>query len=197
MEQEKLIWQIKVVFTEIQRNASDPAFKFDNGGAMKQTLTGFLQRVEKQFGGVSPKRLVDICVCACYRYRNSKTSIKAMFGPTAFQKYLEGVRGTRYYENRWLEGIGTSRENLVAMISAKEEHPHRKYIYMPSEEPTKRRMLNKRVGYLLCQSSTLGWSPLSESCRQCDFTSDCMRETNRKYPEIYRLRIENGSTDIQ
>lgn len=197
MEQEKLIWQIKVVFTEIQRRASDPAFKFDNGGAMKRALVGFLQRAEKQFGSVSPRRLVDMCVFISYRHRNSKTGVKAMFGPTGFHKYLESVNGSRYYENRWLEEIGTGRASLTAMISDREEHPHRKYIYMPSEEPTKRRMLNKRVGYLLCQSSTLGWSPLSESCCQCDFKSDCMKETSQKYPEIYRLRVENGSTDIQ
>lgn len=196
MEQEKLIRHIKIVFTEIQRRSSDPAFKLSEGGAMKRTLVTFLKRIEKHFGYVSPERLVDISVSTSYRYRNSKTGVKAMFGPVAFNKYVEGVRGSRYYENLWLEEIGTSRSDLMALIADRQNHPQRKYIYMPSEEPTKRRMLNKPVGYMLCQSSTLGWSPLSESCSKCDYKADCMKETERKYPEIYRLRIENGSTDI-
>ena len=101
-------------------------------------------------------------------------------------------RRVKYYEDRWLASANITRSHLLSYLADKSKHPHQQYVYMPMEEPTKRRMLNTNAGYLICQSSTLGWSPESESCSLCKFVNQCQIETQRKFPEIYRLRIEHG-----
>lgn len=193
MANEKLIKQTSTVFTAIITRLVDPAFKISKGGATTRLLQKFLDRFEKEFGAVTCERLVDFCVCAAYTFRNQKlVNVKQVFGPQAILRMKEQKRGSIHYQNQWLEGASLSREALVNLIKDRKDHPQAKFIYVPAEEYTKRRQHNQRIGYLICQTSTLGWSPLSEACKDCSFTSDCMRETERKYPEIYRLRIENN-----
>lgn len=64
---------------------------------------------------------------------------------------------------------------------------------MPSEEARKFRLHNQRSGFVMCQASTMGWSPQSEACRTCQFIDECKKETEIKFPELYRIRIENGN----
>lgn len=194
MENVRLTKQIKTVFTEIIHKLVNPTFKFSEGGATQKTLANFIAKIEKEFGSVTAERLVDICVFAAYRFREARWTVKTVFGQATINNFKERKNGVKYYENKWLESQGLTRGYLVGLIADRREHPQAKYIYMASEENTKRRYLGQRIGYLLCQSSTLGWSPLSEACHRCSFTPECQSETNRKYPEIYRLRIENGNT---
>ncbi len=194
MVNEKLIKQTTTVFTAIITKLVDPTFKFSNGGATTKLLRTFLGRFEKEFGAVTSERLVDFCVCAAYTFRDrTPVPVQQVFGPKTIQRMKEQKRGHLFYQNQWLEAVSLSRNALVDLIKDRKEHPQAKFIYVQSEEFTKRRQLNQKVGYFICQTSTLGWSPLSEACQNCSFVADCQKETERKYPEIFRLRIEYGN----
>lgn len=194
MEKEKLTKQIATVFTEIIKKLVNPTFSFPKGGAATRTLTTFVARIEKEFGAVTCERLVDACITGAYTFRERDNwTIKQVFGPSTIQRVKEQKRGQLFYQNQWLETGGLSRGGLLDLIKDRSEHPLAKYIYMRSEEATKQRQLNQKTGFLICQVSTLGWSPLSKSCQQCEFQKDCMTETERKNPELYRLRIEYGN----
>lgn len=193
MASENLIKQTITVYTEIQRRLVDPAFKFSQGGATTKTISNFLDLLAKEFGSVTKERLVDFCICTAYTYRNrEKWTIKQAFGPSSIKRLKESKQGKAYYENSWLSSAQLSREYLINLIIDRREHPQAKYIHIQSEEASKKRLLNQEVGYLLCQTSTLGWSPISEACSECNFTEQCKKETQGKYPELYRIRVEYG-----
>lgn len=195
MVNERLIKQTSTVFTAIIKKLVDPSFKIKMGGATIRLLTTFLTNFEKEFGAVTEERLVDFCVSTAYRFRERKPIlIKQVFGTASILKMKEQSRGMKFYQNQWLEAAGCTRETFINLIKDRKEHPQSKFIYVPSEENTKKRQLNYRIGYVLCQNSTLGWSPMSDACQHCNFVTDCQKETERKYPEIYRLRIEHGNT---
>lgn len=195
MEKEKLTKQIATVFTAIINKLASPTYKFPKGGATARTLATFLDRMEHEFGAVTCERLVDACVAGAYTFKERNDwPLKQVFGPSTIKRVKENKRGQLFYQNQWLESGGLSRDALINMIKDRKEHPQAKFIYIQSEEATKKRQLNLKTGFLICQVSTLGWSPKSEACQQCNFTEDCRKETERKYPEIYRLRIENGSS---
>lgn len=191
MARERQIRQLKTIYTTIATKMIDPSFKFSEGGATKKTLSNFIDRISHEFGSVSEQRLVDISVFIAYTYRESNLPVKSIFGQSSFQRFLTSKRGQRYYENEWLLTKELNRESLLHLIVDKRQHPLADYIYMPSEEDRKARLLNQRAGYIACQTSTLGWSPLSEACNMCRFMPECKQETNRKYPELYRIRIEH------
>lgn len=195
MEKEKLTKQLTTVFTEIIKKLVNPTFKFSQGGATTRTIHTFLDRLEKEFGTITSGRLVDACVTAAYTFRETpKWTLKQAFGPSTIKRLRENKRGVIFYQNQWLETVSLSRQVLIELIQDRRKHPQAKFIYIQAEEATKKRQLNKKAGYLLCQLSTLGWSPLSEACGHCNFTDDCKKETANKYPEIFRLRIEHGNT---
>lgn len=172
----------------------NPDFKFSGGGATARTLTNFLDLMEKEFGVVTAERIVDFCICAAYAFRNTKNwTIKQIFGKSSINRLKDRKHGTEYYEDNWLSEVSLTRSDLIAMVDDRSKHPLAKYIYVASEEISKKRLLNSDVGYIRCQSSTLGWSPLSDSCCQCRFAETCKKETQRKFPELYRIRIENGN----
>lgn len=110
----------------------------------------------------------------------------------AIKKFKERKREMTFYENSWLQIYKINRKDLVALIQDRTQHPLAEYIYLESEDHTKSRFLNQEIGYMLCQQSTLGWTPASPACQTCKFISDCQEETKTKYPEIYKLRRENG-----
>ena len=195
MAYEEQIKQTSTVFTAIINALVDPTFKFSKGGATTRLLTTFLSRIEKKYGVITCERLVDYCIFTAYNFRNRpQLGLPQVFGPQSIQKFGEQTRHQKYYQDRWLEGVSLSRGSLLSLIQDRREHPHAKFIYVASEETTKRRQLNQKVGFLICQTATLGWSPMSATCQQCSFVSACQKETAKKYPEIYRLRIENGNS---
>lgn len=192
MANEKLTTSITTVYTEIMRRLIDPNFKFSQGGSTTKKIAKLLDILEKEFGTVTNERLVDFCVATAYFYKDRPYTVGHLLGKSAVTRLKTKAHGSKFYEDRWLSKAQLSRSQLVDMIKDRSTHPHAKYIFMASEEGTKMRMLNVDVGYTICQLSTLGWSPLSPACQLCKFVKECKAETQRKYPELYRLRSEHG-----
>lgn len=196
MASERLIKNTITVYTEIVRRLIDKNFKIVLGGENIRTISSFLEEFTKEYGTVTKERLVDFCICTAHFYRDKKAwSIKQVFGAASMKRFKSAKQGKGYFEDQWLSEEKLNRNYLYNLIADRKDHPQAKYIYMPSEEEIKKRQLNKEVGYLLCQTSTLGWSPVSDTCKQCHYSSECMKETQCKYPELYRIRIEYGKTD--
>ena len=182
------------IFAKIATNLINPSFRFSQGGATIRVISQALERLESKQGSLSRERIVDYLICSAYVFKDRGPSwkINQVFGPKSIERF-NSDKGRRYYEDRWLATANMTRASLLDLIVDKSSHPQAQYIYMPMEESTKMRMLNQQSGYVICQSSTLGWSPESASCEQCKFIEQCKIETQRKFPEIFRLRIEYGS----
>jgi hypothetical protein len=193
MANEKLIKQTITVCTEIINRLINPSFRFSKGGTTVKTLSKFIDLFVKEYGSVTKERLVDFCVCTAYTYKDrEKWTVRQFFGRCSLKRLRENKKGAVYYEDLWLSGANLDREYLASLIIDREKHPQSKYIYVSSEESSKRRLLNHEAGYLICQTSTLGWSPESVSCSECVFIEKCKKETQIKYPELYRIRLEYG-----
>lgn len=191
----KIAKQIKAVYTEIARRLVDREFSFPEGGKANRSLLQFITEFAEQCGGIiSSERIVDYCVFQLHKNRLSPYQRKlalSAFGHVAQQKYLSmSSPQKRYMEDQWLSGANITRQQLIKLICVNREHPLAKYIYMPSEEPTKRRCHNTEIGYMFCQRSTLGYSPFSEACGNCNFVDACKKATAEKFPELYRIRLE-------
>lgn len=194
MASEYLDRQTMRMFCEIVTKLIQPDYRLSKGGEATRTVRTALQRLEKKFGSLTAQRIVDYVVCSAYAFKNrgSDWKLNQVFGPKSLERF-NSDKGRVYYENEWLRSKGLSRGCLLDMIVDRSEHPKAKYIFVPSEEGTKARLLNREVGFVICQTSTLGWSPLSDSCSECRFIEKCKQETQKKYPEIFRLRIEYGN----
>lgn len=177
---------------------------YDNPGNRRIVSAGLLRMKElfAVYGGCSEMRITDFVVYQIYRYRDmiaewprGSWTLSWCFGETAVEKYRQqfmsedGKRGMNYYIDKWLSDMGLSREMLSDMLSEKRERGG-KYICLTGEDATKRRFLNKPSGMMLCLASTTGWTPQSPVCKECRCSSECMERTERKYPEITRLRKE-------
>lgn len=196
MENEKLVKKILTVYTEIEKRLVNKAFKFSQGGATNRTLLKFLGQFEKEFGTISIQRLVDFCICTAHFYHDKPIGqTPQKFGQASIKRFATAKKGKFFYEDQWLEDAGLTRTFFYNLVTNKESHPQAKYIYVEYEEGTKKRMLNKMVGYAICQASTLGWAPKSPTCSQCDFVDRCKKETEAKYPELYRIRLEDGESN--
>lgn len=179
------------MFHEIVVKLIHSGYRFPQGGEPTRVMRTALQRVEKKYGALTAQRIVDYVVCSSYAFkdRGSDWKINQVFGPKSIERF-NSDKGRMYFENKWLESGDLCRTSLLNMIVDRSEHPKAKFIFVPSEEGTKQRLLNREVGFAICQTSTLGWSPLSAACSECDFVAKCKTETQKKYPEIFRLRIE-------
>lgn len=197
MGNERQIKKVETVYTEIIKRLVDPSWRFPQGGLAIKCLQTFLDSFIQKCGGVlNNERLVDFCVCQAHTFKDfdlkGKWKPAHSFGPNALKRYDTAAHGKRYYEDEWLKSQQLTRKYLYNLIADKKEHPQAKFIYMPSEEVTKSRFINTDTGYFLCQTSTLGWSPLSESCQKCKKAESCKKETSKRLPELYRIRIEYG-----
>lgn len=179
------------MFYGIASKLIHPGYRLPKGGEPTRVMRNALQRLEQKYGTLTAQRVVDYIICSAYAFkdRGSDWKFNQVFGPKSMERFNTD-KGRIYYENKWLESEDLSRASLLNLIVDRSEHPKAKYIYMPSEEDTKLRLLNREVGFIICQTSTLGWSPLSEACSECEFVKKCKQETQKKYPEIFRLRIE-------
>lgn len=194
-KEERLKKQIKAVYTEITKRLVDPSFSFPEGGQTDRQLAQFILKFTQMCGGeFNTGRLVDYCVFQIHKNRNSpyqRTLAPKTFGNTALQKYLSmSSKQKKYMEDQWLSEANLTRPYLNSLICNKKEHPQSKYIYMASEESTKRRYVNMDMGLVICAASTLMWSPFSPTCQICKNADICKKETEKKYPELYRIRIE-------
>ena len=184
------------------RRTINPKWKFTQSGTAALYLQNGLDQLPALYGisEIDDERIVDYLVYQLYRQRTAIESgtwqYNWLFSMSAMDKFrkqflsADGKSGMNYYINQWLDEGELSRGALTAMIAKPKPNPLRKMIYLPSEEPIKRRFLNTRDGLALCQSSTTGWSPLSEACGQCDNWVECGKITAKKYPELMRFRKE-------
>lgn len=179
------------MFYEIVSKLIHPGYRLPQGGESTRVMRTALQRLEKKYGALTAQRIVDYIICSAHAFkdRGSNWKLNQVFGPKSLERFNTD-KGRVYYENKWLESEDLSRASLLNLIVDRSEHPKAKFIFVPSEEGTKMRLLNREVGFVICQTSTLGWSPLSEACSECEFVEKCKQETQNKYPEIFRLRIE-------
>lgn len=196
MANEYLVKQTLRMFYEIVTKLINPEYRLPQGGEPTRIVRTALQRLEKKFGSLTCQRVVDYVVCSAHAFKNrgADWKLNQVFGPKSLERF-NSDKGRVYYEDRWLKSENLTRAGLLDFIIDRSEHPKAKYIYIPSEEGTKMRLLNRDVGFVICQTSTLGWSPVSETCARCKFIEKCKQETQKKYPEIYRLRIEYGSKE--
>lgn len=170
-------------------------FVFPQGGIARRTIELFVDSFSKRYGGgYSDERLVDFCVCQAHVYRDVSFLQRVWkpvhsFGAKAILRYCECATGKRFYEDEWLAESGLDRAKLCEMIADQSSHPLQRFVYMPSEEGTKLRFQNTQAGYLLCEASTLMWSPLSAACVGCNQSVMCRASTEKRFPELYRLRL--------
>ena len=148
---------------------------------------------------VSPERLVNYIVFQIYRQKvnvqTGRWKISNLFGEAARlayeAKYInKSSKNIDFYINRWLDGLGLSRVELVRILAPKQINSMNKYVFMESEESIKRRFINTENGLLLCQYATTGWSPFSPTCNRCENVEKCIPITEKKYPELVRIRKE-------
>lgn len=190
-----------MIQTLIQKTI-DPKWKFTQSGQVALYLQNGLERLPALFGfsDIDDERIVDYIVYQIYRMRSAieegTWQTTWLFSQSAMEKFkkqfmsVDGKSGMNYYINQWLDEADLSRGALTAMIAKPKPNPLRNMVYLPSEEPIKKRFLNTPDGLALCQSSTTGWSPLSETCGRCDNWVECGKLTANKYPELMRFRKE-------
>lgn len=162
-----------------------------------------IERLDKLFpNGVSDGRIIDFIVYQIYRFRDmigvkdTRWNMTWCFSDNAVQKFkhqfldASGKAGMLYYIDQWLEDGGLNRGMLEKMIKVQDKHRLAKLVYIQSEDCTKKRFLNTEMGLALCLQSTTGWSPQSPVCSSCTNSEKCKVITQKKYPELFRLRSE-------
>lgn len=202
--QDKTI-RVKRMIETIIRRTIKPSWKFPNSEMIELYLEKNLLDLPKVFGltQISDERIVDYIVYQLYRCRsnieNGGWKSTWLFAQYAIDKFKSqflsenGKSGMNYYIDKWLDEAELSRGRLVDMIAEPKPSPLRNMIYMESEESIKQRFYNTPEGLALCQASTTGWSPLSQSCDGCVNLQGCMELTKKKYPKLMQLRQEyNG-----
>lgn len=179
----------------------DNLYSFDlNSGQVVRTMDRCLKMLNNgadylEFE-ISDKRIVNYCIYNVKRLSSMSEDVLAVFkysqvfGKAGVERFLESPSGSIYYEDLFLDRLKLTRNGLELMIS-EQQHPHVQFINTKYENKLKRRKHNTKVGYYLCQKSTLGWNPHADVCLSCKWEHDCKANTRRKYPELYRLRVES------
>ncbi len=200
--QERTLRLSKMIETVIRR-CIDPKWRFPGGPNLVALEVG-VEALNKlwPYEGIADDRVVDYLVYQIYRTRENLErgygwQPNFLFTDYSIEKYRKqfiddsGKSGMNYYINRWLDESELSRSDLVKMIEEPKPNSMRKYIYMESEEQTKMRFLNTEAGFMLCQRSTTGWAPQSDTCKKCDYQKQCEQATAKRLPELVRLRKES------
>lgn len=182
-------------------------YKVPEGGQTLAVIQKGIDKINKllfPYSDMADDRIIDYVVYHLYLKREPRwgISITDLFTDYAINKYRQqfmsenGKSGINYFINQWLDDAYLTRSALVKMIEKPKPHKMSKFIYLESEELIKKRFYNTEMGYMLCQRSTTGYAPRSSSCQGCRFTSRCQENTDKKYPELLRLRrkdyCENG-----
>ena len=179
-------------------------WKLPGGPTVLTTIERGLNRMKVlyPYSEMADDRIVDFVVYQLYRYRDiigtfdKGWNLSWCFSDNAVQKYkkqfidAEGKSGMNYYIDQWLQEGQLDRQKLTRQISDPQEHPMRKYVYMPSEEQIKKHSIKMDNGHVLCMMRTTGWSPFSETCKQCQHTDECIDYLEHNVPELLRLRRE-------
>ncbi len=184
------------LFTCLMRRTLLPGFIFPGGRMAMKNVDATLDYLTQHYGEVGGERIVAYCVCQVYAISKFKPDYllnwKAShsFGSRACQRFVTRKQGQTFYENRWLAGNGLTREELLRSIEDTGTHPYSRFIYPEYEDKTKHRAMNTEAGYYICGASTLLWTPFSAICRICTKAEACRIRTQKLYPELYRIRIE-------
>ena len=162
-----------------------------------------LANLEKLFPmGMSDQRIADFLMYHVYRYADNIAGIEPThfqyswcFSENAVRKFQnqyfgQGNPRIDYFIDKWADGLGLTRKKLAEFISGPKPNKWRAYVEMPSDEMTKVRFHNTETGFILCSSRTMGWSPGSRACAECNYVEKCKVATGRRYPELLRLRLE-------
>ena len=202
MENEELIKKICSVYTSIVKKTTDPDFQIPYCLQTKKAIQTYITELLKETGGVlNGNRIVDYCIFQAYYYRNKdeykyKWNVSWSFSLKAIERFKSSKSGMRFYENIWLQDAGMERNEFYPIFVDNSQHPKLKFLYMPSEENTKRLNLNTEIGYVRCSWTTM-WSPLSEACNQCNYQSECKNRLKKFDFELFRLReLESNKTKI-
>lgn len=197
MEPERFKWAV-TVFSFLMKQDGNSGFVFPKGRSVIQSVSSCLEALNQP----GRERIVDFCVCQVYaisrfdeQYCKQRWKPSHSFGKKALERFTGHSEQHRYYENAWLQEIGVDRKDLLALITDRKDHPQAKFIFAAYEERTKRRCLSTKAGYYICEISTLMWSPFSPSCQQCRYAEECRKRTQKAYPELYRIRVEQFSKE--
>ncbi|KAA6302895.1 MAG: hypothetical protein EZS26_001065 [Candidatus Ordinivivax streblomastigis] len=198
MEKEESSKFIQQVFSDLVKQTVLPGFKFPGGAVSDRNLEASLTALkEKNRSEAGRNRIVDFCICQVFalsefekNYLSTKWKISHSFGKRALERFAASTPRSRYYEDQWLFKHGLSREKILEKNRSRKQHPLFKFIYPEYEEVTKKRMQGKEVGFYVCLVSTLLWTPFSPTCTRCLNVEKCKAATQRKYGELYRIRIE-------
>jgi hypothetical protein len=205
MEKEEGNKYIKQVFSDLVRQTVSSSFKFPGGAVAERSLDACLSALkEKNRSFAGRDRMVDFCVCQVYvlskyeeNYLSGKWKVSHSFGKRALERFAGSTARSRYYEDQWLFKQGLSREKIQEGNRSRKKHPLSKFIFPEYEEVTKKRMSGKEVGFYICMVSTLLWTPFSPTCTRCLNAEKCKAATERKYGELYRIRLEEFSRTIK
>ena len=183
------------------RQTIDPKFTMSFG--WQGTIAMWLDRFRKLYPyDFADDRVTDYVVYQIYRFRDlipergKGWNLTWCFSANAVDKFKKqfiddnGKSGMNYYIDQWLQADGLDRGKLTEMLVDFREHRLAKFIYMPSEELTKKRFADTDTGFMLCMQATTGWSPLSAACQKCSHVEECIGYFEKKTPELIRLRKE-------
>lgn len=197
MEKEKRNNLVIRIFTILMKRMIVESFSFPGGTIAKRTVSSCLDKLEERGQGqLSRERLLDYCICQVYTISNfgtdylHKWKISHSFGNKAIERFLSSNSGKKYYEDKWLRCKGLSRNTLLEEFKDRSLHPLTPYIYPEYEDATKRRLHNTEAGFFICVLSTLLYTPFSTLCTTCINSKRCIDILQRKFPELYRIRIE-------
>ncbi len=203
MELQERTIRVSRMIEAVIRRCIKPKYRFPGGPNLIVLENGMKKlSVLWPYEGIADERVVDYLVYQIYRTRETLEKGYGwkpdfLFSDYSLTKYRKqfiddgGKSGMNYYINQWLDSYELSRGELVKMIEEPKPNSLRKYVYMESEEVTKRRFLNTECGYLLCQRNTTGWAPQSDTCKICDYKKQCEQATGKRLPELVRLRKES------
>lgn len=194
----------KIILTLIGKE-----FKIPDGGQSLVVVEQGIKKINQAlypYSNMADDRIIDYLVYFLYLKREPRWrfTINDIFSDYAISRYRQqfmsenGKSGINYYINQWLDSGDLTRAALTKMIEKPKPHKMSKFIYLESEDLIKRRFFNTDMGYMLCQLSTMGWAPRSKWCQVCINASQCICATERKYPELIRLRrqdYQNGKKD--
>ena len=207
MESYKQSIRVRSAINKIIITLIGKGYKISDGGQSLVVIEQGIKKINQSlfpYSDMADDRIIDYIVYFLYLKREPRWrfTIDDFFSDYAISKYKQqfmsdnGKTGINYYINQWLDDGELSRASLTKMIEEPKPHKMSKFIYMESEELIKKRFINTDMGYMLCQRSTTGWAPRSHCCQTCKNSSQCICATERKYPELIRLRrqdYENGS----
>ena len=207
MESYKQAIRVRSAINKIIITLIGKGYKISDGGQSLVVIEQGIKKINQSlfpYSDMADDRIIDYIVYFLYLKREPRWrfTIDDFFSDYVISRYKQqfmsdnGKAGINYYINQWLDDGELSRASLTKMIEKPKPHKMSKFIYMESEELIKKRFINTDMGYMLCQRSTTGWAPRSHCCQTCKNSSQCICATERKYPELIRLRrqdYENGS----